>query len=112
LLTVIPFDKLSLLYKIINIVVKIVKRFLFFCVIFFQLCVKVRVYEKYSTNQVVLDTSFMLLFVYFPASGEDRRSNPIDLYLLVDASSALKGHYDEALSWFRSTALGEVAAEG
>ena len=51
---------------------------------------------------------FILLSGFFPAFSEDKRSGPIDMYLLIDTSIALSSHYNEALNWIQRSVFEEV----
>jgi len=51
---------------------------------------------------------FILISINIPVFAEDLRKGPIDLYLLIDTSTSLASHYNEALSWIRSTIFQEI----
>ena len=57
--------------------------------------------------------SLLLFIVFFPRlDAEDRRTIPLDLYMIIDGSESFQTHKNEAVSWINEQVVDRLLLEG
>ena len=60
--------------------------------------------------------SFLILIVLvsflFPLSAEDKRTIPVDMYLIIDGSSSLQSFKSDAVNWINERVIDRILMEG
>jgi len=64
----------------------------------------------------IIMRSFLILIVLvsflFPLSAEDKRTIPVDMYLIIDGSSSLQSFKSDAVNWINERVIDRILMEG
>ena len=54
----------------------------------------------------------ILVIIMSPLFGEDKRTIPLDMYLIIDGSSSLQTPKNDTISWFNSQVVDRILGDG
>jgi hypothetical protein len=67
---------------------------------------------KFSAKQLFLLCYTLILFPFAKIWGEDARSIPVDVYVIVDSSSSMEKGKEEAVNWICTAVIDGIARAG
>ena len=63
-------------------------------------------------NKRIFFILIILVIFVFSANAEDKRTIPLDLYLIIDGSSALQNYKNDAVAWINSKVVDGILMDG